>query len=109
MTESLVEQIWADVSARVGDDAQYTTEEVQQLADRTIVTQLGFEEVAGAFKVGSVQASVVAFDAAWLVVAPDGPDQKSGLFVSIQRGGDATMADVRWCIEYLTDDEGFAR
>lgn len=124
MAEEVVSQVWDDVYARVGSDlrsvarygpttlevrarddveARYTDEETQRIADRTIVAQLGFEDLEATFKAGSLQADLLAFEETWAIICPDGPDQKSGLFVSIQRGDGAGLVDVEWCIEYLTE------
>ena len=123
MNDTLVDEMWEDVSARVGDDLRvvmryeatefearmrddvcemYSAEEDQTAVDDTIVTQLRLAETERAFKAGSLRAVVRVFDDAWGMSRPDSLAAKSGVFVSIQRdGGCASMADVEWCVEYL--------
>ncbi|WP_435125626.1 hypothetical protein [Halobaculum sp. D14] len=122
MSGSLVDRIWDDVSARVGDDLravtrydvdgyetrkrgdvepQYSDREKREMIDDTIVTQLNLADTETAFKAGELHALVRVFDEAWVVSWTDRLPKKSGVMVSIQRGSDATMADVEWVVDYL--------
>ncbi|MFB6119566.1 MAG: hypothetical protein ABEJ68_00440 [Halobacteriaceae archaeon] len=118
------EEIWTDVSSQIGDDLRavmrftptdhaakmrpdvretYTLEEKRNVADDTIVAQLGLSETERGIKAGELEAVVRVFGEAWVVSWADGQERKSGVNVSISRDGDATMADVAWCLDYLSE------
>lgn len=123
MTGGQLESVWDTVTDRVGTDLravvrygptetdskirrdvrrQYTTDELRDLVDRTIVEQLGYRRNQEAVEAGDLTAVVRVFEEAWIVSCPDPTDRKCGVLLSIDRDGDqTTMADLEWCLEYV--------
>ncbi|MFB6304034.1 MAG: hypothetical protein ABEH47_02620 [Haloferacaceae archaeon] len=123
MAAALVDRVWSDLSDRVGDDLRavtryqggrfetrmrgdvrerYDRTEDQRIVDETVVDQLRGSDVSERFRAGDLRALVRFFEEAWVVSWPDGP--KSGVVVSIGRGGEATVDDVEWSIDYLEEN-----
>lgn len=126
MTEPLVETIWDAVSERVGDElrgvtryngldfemklradvrASYSNAEDRELVDEAVLSQLNLGGTEDAFKTGDLQSVIHIFEEAWVLQWPDNLTTKSGILISIQRDGTAaSMADIEWCIDYLSED-----
>lgn len=126
MTSSLAEKIWDDVSEKVGEDLRavtrykakefetvmrddvrerYTTNEDQAVVDHTIINQLSLSDIENAFKTGPLEGFVRVFGDAWVLSWPDKLPGKSGVLISIQRGGSTASADdIEWCFQYLKSE-----
>ena len=126
MDDSLVTEIWEDISERVGDDlrtvvryeatsfevrmrddlrAKYSTDDDQAVVDTTIINQLSLAEADSGVRTEPLCALIRVFGDTWMLSRPDSPGAKSGVIVSIQRDSETTsLADVEWCIEYLDDE-----
>ena len=125
MSEVSIDQIWDDITERVGDDLrgitlyegtdletrlrkdvreQYTRTEDRELVDNMIIDQLRLEETETAFNTGQYHAFVRIFDEAWFLSWADSLESKSGVVVSIQRNGTASMDVLEWCLQYLNDE-----
>lgn len=124
--EAIVDRVWASIHERVGEDLRvvtryesldfetrmredlregYTHREDREIVDDTIVRQLGLSDTERRFHAGALEANVHVFEEAWVVAWPDDLPSKSGMIVSIQRGGDvATVEDVEWCLDYLNEE-----
>jgi hypothetical protein len=124
---TVVHDIWESMHDRVGEDLrvvtrydgsdfqtlmredvreQYAVDEDWEVVDQTIVRQLSLDDVEAAFDAGALQAQVWVFEQAWVLTWPDSLPGKSGVIVSIERGGDATAADVDAAVEYLESAVG---
>ena len=123
----VVEDVWAAMRDRVGEDLrvvtryegsgfetrmredvreQYTFDDDREVVDQTILRQLSLDDLESAFDLGSLESQVWVFERAWVVTWPDCLPGKSGLLVSVERGGEATLADVGAAIEYLESEVG---
>ena len=122
MSEEALDPIWEAVSDRIGDDLRavvrygpgntesrlradvrdrYSDREMRTLVDYTIINQLSYRRQQDAFDAGELTGVVQRFEEAWVVSRPDSLERKSGVLVSIDRGGDAAVDEVEWCLEYL--------
>jgi hypothetical protein len=119
---TVVHDIWESMHDRVGEDLrvvtryegsdfqtlmredvreQYDLDEDWEIVDQTILRQLSLDDVEAAFDAGKLQAQVWVFARAWVLTWPDRLPGKSGVIVSIERGGDATVEDVDAALEFL--------
>ena len=123
MSRELVDDLWAALSEVVGPDLRvvtwhdgrtfetkmredvregYTPLDDQAVVDDIVGWQLRLPGVEDRHDSGELEAIVRVFDDAWVVAWPYSYADRSGVIVSIERGGTATMDDVDACIEYLT-------
>lgn len=96
----------SDFETRMREDVRerYTLDEDWRVVDETVLRQLSLDDVEAAFDAGDLAAQVWVFERAWILPWPDRLPGKSGPIVSVERGGDATMADVDRVVEYLEAD-----
>jgi hypothetical protein len=128
MTGTLAQTIWDALHERLGSDLRavvrydatgyssrnradidelYDDDEGQRIVDQSIITQLSQQDLSEHLKTGDLDAVVRVFGDAWILTWPDPLEGKSGVYVSIERGGDtASMADVEWCLQYLDEEIG---
>lgn len=83
---------------------KYSSAEDRRVVDNAIINQLATPKTEEAYKTGELDAFVNVFDEAWVIILPMTIPSKSGYIVSVQRdGGTATMDDVDWTIDRLTE------
>lgn len=127
MVEAPARAVWEDLSDLVGEDLrvvtrydgmdydtvmredvreQYAAHEDRAIIDDTVVKQIGLANTEGAFKTGRLEAVVRVFEDAWVASIPDRIGAKSGIIVSVDRDGAATMDDVDRCVRRVRDRLG---
>lgn len=120
-----VESVWDDLASMQGDDLravarydrtsyetklradirdQYSEHADRSIVDDAILNQMILKDNRPGLKAGELESVVRVYEDIWFIVWPDGTSRKSGFIVSIQRGGQATMADVASVLEYLEEE-----
>lgn len=123
VSRELVEELWTALSTLVGpelrvvtwyegrafetkmrDDVrqQYSTLDDQAVIDDIVGWQLRFPGSIDRHNSGELDASVRVFEDAWVVIWPLSYADRSGIVVSVERGGAVSMDIVDDCIDYLT-------
>lgn len=125
MSDSLAQQIWEELSARLGSDLravaryhhdsrdvilrddlekEYSNTEIQDLLNELIIDQLRVRDTSQKPHLDCYRGRISVFDAAWIIQYPDSLDTKSGTVVSIQRSDACgSFEDVEVCLSYLED------
>jgi hypothetical protein len=125
MSRELVDELWAALSDVVGPDLrvvtwhrgrefethmrddvreQYSTLDDQAIVDDIVGWQLRLPGSEDRHDSGALEAIVRVFDESWTITWPHSYADRTGIIVSVERGGDASMADVEACIDYLSDE-----
>lgn len=125
MSVQSAEYVWDDLTSVLGDDlravarydrtnyetklrddirAQYSEHADRSIVDDAILNQMILQDNRPGLKVGELESIVRVYEDSWFIVWPDSFSRKSGFIVSIQRGSQATMADVESVLEYLEEE-----
>jgi hypothetical protein len=123
VSRELVEELWGSLSPVVGPDlrvvtwyrgrtfetkmrddvrAGYSALDDQAVVDDIVGWQLRLPGSVDRHDSGEFDALVRVFEEAWIVIWPHSYADRSGVIVSIERGGDASMDVVDACIDYLS-------
>lgn len=91
-------QLRADLRSRYSDD------DIQTFVDEAIVNYLNLGEQSESADTGEFRGTVRIFDDVWLFSWPDGPDEKAGFLITLDRDGSVGIEAATEIETFLTEE-----